>query len=942
MHIIKKCPVLVNELTRSENRQYLDLNGEWEFQLDREDIGEDTGFYFESNHFNDTIMVPGCLEAQGKGLRYLEPQSPRWAGTCDMPYPGTSWYRKSFKAPSTMAGKKLWLNFGGISTDCKVWLNGTLLGEHCYGSLPFGFDVTELVRFSCDNLLVVMVENRHNYDSNTPVNIHGLGSTTIEMRWSGIYRAVELVATDHVWIDKIQVIPHAKNGKVLCICSLKSEEPVNFSAMSAAALVKGWSNGDIAGEIATKVNNDGSCQFDIELNSPQLWTDSDPYLYQLTVKILKGQEVIDSRYERFGLRDIEFDGSHILLNQKPVYLRGDMVHFHWLDSISPQTNREDLREKLKTYKEYGFNFLRHHTHFPGVEYLEVCDELGLLCHNELGVAGGSWGIEEGHREYMWEKMLQRDINHPSVIIWCMGNELIATREQIETFRQITFGLDETRLLLTNSPGWFVSKDGKLDRAPIHHEFRRAGASFIDVSLMEKYQSAQRPWRMIFAKDRAEKAGLSEYLGLFAQNTQKLQAACRKILIEQIRLNNDNICDMWNFHGMVYEGYQLCTFRDSGSFLWGVVDDYFGPKMVSPEEMRMYSGDTVLLWGTKWQSRLINVSGNRAWLPVTILCSHYGKEEIKDAVLIVTIEHQNRDILFTLKKEGIHQKNGSVKLLDSEIYHILKEMKTQKLTLKATLQYNGISTRNEWHLWIFSPNHSLEMNRPVYLHNLCTDLFLHLNRSYGLANADINTLPDDGVVVSDTLDESLISYLERGGRALFAARLKLPGEICEWGAGRSEYPRGTIIANHPLMDEFPHEGWCDIPFAAMMSYAEELDGNRNSLGFVIGLRDWPSDLEPIIMGCPSFKQENPQKLAHLFEVAVGKGKLMVTSFDLGSLKAVNPATAYFTEVLLKYLTGESFAPKINVEPGFLRKLMGRGMDITRQITQEASATRQSIK
>ncbi len=927
MNLTKIQPVRVNELVRSKDRDYLDLSGEWEFELDPEDAGEERERFRSPAGLPDRIQVPGCLEAQGKGLRHLPLRRPGWAGTCDLPYRGVSWYQTSFRVPPEMQGKRLQLNFGGVATDCRIWLNGEFLGAHHTAAVPFGFDVSGLVRWDAANRLTVKVENNHDYSSMTPENTHGLGSTTMELRWSGIYRAVELVATDRVWIADLRIVPEA--GKFHCDYWLNSTAPVDFIAYQAAVAVSGWSDGTGREGKEGQTGPDGSGRITVELTRPHVWSDADPYLYRVELEVRDAAGVPrDSLVERTGLRSITFDGEHLLLNDIPVYLRGDMVHFHWPDTVCPTTNRDDLRAKLRTYREFGFNFLRHHTHFPSVEYLEVCDELGLLCHNELGVVGGSWRIAPEYRETMWESLIRRDRNHPALIIWCLGNELEASDQQSAAYAGITFGLDQTRLLLSNSPGYFIGRDGSRRRAPIYHELRKAGASYIDTAAKGLYKGALRPWRMAYAEERIAASGLSELLPLFVANSQKLQARCRKLVLEQLRLRDDIINDAWNFHGLAFQGYQLCTFRDSGSFTWGVVNDYFQPKNVAPAELRQYNGDSVLLWARKWQDRVFEY-GNRHSIPLTLKCSHYGKEAINGAELSWEIRDEAERIVAGGGRTGLAIARGELRLLATDAYRPPVQSEPQALKLRARLAWEGGTLENQWDFWIF-PAPTLEAAPvPVYVYDCDPYLDAALRERYPFIREYRDGLEEAALLVTGSLNEVLLEHLGRGGRALLTGRYSLDGERSEWGAGRSEYPRGTIIADHPLFARFPHRGWCDLPFAGMISDAAELDGLRNDLGVAANLQEWPPELKPLIMNIPSFKDEHPARLGLLFEAAAGPGKLMVSTLDFGSPYAANPATRYFLDQLLRYLVSDQFRPAARVGLDFLRQRLGQPVRIRKE-------------
>ena len=178
----KTAPVAVHELYPSLHRKYRILDGTWKFMLDPENAGECLGYSSSDEGYHDTIEVPGCLEAQGKGITYHEPERPGWWGTSDRPYLGVSWAACSFEAPERKPDEEVWLHFGGIGTEADVYLNGEKLAHHKYAIIPFGLDVTEKIKPGL-NFLAVKVQNTHRYER-VPENHNGLGSTCLEIMWS--------------------------------------------------------------------------------------------------------------------------------------------------------------------------------------------------------------------------------------------------------------------------------------------------------------------------------------------------------------------------------------------------------------------------------------------------------------------------------------------------------------------------------------------------------------------------------------------------------------------------------------------------------------------------------------------------------------------------------------------------------------------------------------
>lgn len=685
---------------------------------------------------------------------------------------------------------------------------------------------------------------------------------------------------------------------------------------------------------------------DVSIDEPRLWFDHDPYLYVVTLKLLKKNKIIDDLSERFVLRKISTDGHYIYLNNKPVYLRGDMSHIHWPGTLSPPTNRSEIKEKMQIFVDYGFNFIRHHPHFPGIEFMDVCDELGILNSNGVNVVDGSMLIFEEHREILWQKLVERDKNHPSAIIWSMGNERVPRQEIIDKYSDLAFQIDKTRLLATNSPGWFLTAEGKRYKMNIFHEFRNAGGSYINQDLKANFDDSNlRPWRVLYTEEKLKEAGIDSLFPVFTRNTQLLQGRSRKVLLEQARLLSEEVTDTWNTNGIHYVGYQLCTFRDAGSFIWGVVDDYFNPKIVSPDEMVKYNAPSVLLWHQHWSDRTFfsrNPDDRRSLImPVNLKCSHFGEEKISNGTLHWQIVDEYGNIYKSVEEKNINIDLGDIYSIDSDYFFLPQTDTLLNFHLKAKLTSGDMTLENQWDFWVFPrivednrrdrPGENAFQNPSIPVHvNIANEsLSSQFKQTYPFLKDDLENIENEVLYITDQFDEKMITLLKQGNRVQLLGDRHFDGHVTEWGAERSEFGRGSKIYPHPLMEKMPHEGWCDLPFSNMISGNEPLHGNRNSNGVMMDMCGWPKDVFPVVMGFSSYKDTLPQIYSFLLEVNTGNGKLMTTTFDLGK---TDPATRYFFDQILRYMTGNEFHPQTNVDIDFFVQQLDHKAIIRRDLPE----------
>jgi hypothetical protein len=250
-------------------------------------------------------------------------------------------------------------------------------------------------------------------------------------------------------------------------------------------------------------------------------------------------------------------------------------------------------------------------------------------------------------------------------------------------------------------------------------------------------------------------------------------------------------------------------------------------------------------------------------------------------------------------------------------------------------------KNEWDFWVFpriveqtgddAPGEAAMKKSPlpVYLNHSDGRLSRRWKTMYPFIQEGSAVAEREALYITDQFDQHTIALLEQGHRVLLLGNSHFDGHKTDWGAGRSEYGRGTKIYSHPLTEKMPHNGWCDIPFAQMISGTEALHGNRSGLGIMMDMRPWPEQVHPLIMGFPSYKDEEPQLYSFLLEATAGSGKFITTTFDLGQ---EDPATTYFFDEVLRYMTGSEFAPKAAVPVEFLKGQQQKKAEIRKFIVE----------
>lgn len=365
---------------------------------------------------------------------------------------GIAWYRKNFQVDHSWQQKMVFIDFDGVYRNSEVWINGHFLGKRPYGYSSFRYNLTPFLKFDGQaNHLAVRVDN----------------STQPNSRWytgSGIYRNVWLVATSPVYIDHwgtfVSTPEVSKNA-----ASIKMEVKIrNVSHLNQDLKVQtelfDQMGKSVASTESDKLDVDSTALVTqkLEIKSPELWCTEKPVLYKAITKIFAGGKLTDTYETPFGIRSFRFDPANgFFLNGKPLKILGVNNH-HDLGALGAAFNTRAAERQLQILKEMGCNAIRMSHNPPAPELLDLCDRLGFIVMDE---AFDCWAKKKMEFDYHidwkdWHKrdledMVLRDRNHPSVMIWSIGNEI---REQFDStgiaigkeLAGIVRNLDSTRLV----------------------------------------------------------------------------------------------------------------------------------------------------------------------------------------------------------------------------------------------------------------------------------------------------------------------------------------------------------------------------------------------------------------------------------------------------------------------------------------------------------------
>ncbi|MBV8781258.1 MAG: glycoside hydrolase family 2, partial [Phycisphaerae bacterium] len=341
---------------------------------------------------------------------------------------GVGWYRKTFTLPKSAQGQRVFVDFDGVYMNSDVWLNGVHLGNHPYGYTSFEYDLTPSIKFDALNVLAVRTEVMQ------PCSRFYSGG--------GIYRNVRLVVTDPIhiahWGTTVTSEIDGDHATIHVATSLVNDGSENVPVDVEDTVID--DTGKSVASVTTKgvrvdhaTTQSTELKPQIKIGSIKRWSIETPTLYHLRTDVIRDGKIIDSVDTSFGLRTAEFtvnDGFH--LNGKRVEIHGVCDH-HDLGCLGSAINTRALERQLQILRGFGVNAIRTSHNPPAPELLDLCDRMGFVVMDEAFDEWRDSKRELGYGRFFdqWankdlSSMILRDRNHPSVVVWSIGNEI---REQ---------------------------------------------------------------------------------------------------------------------------------------------------------------------------------------------------------------------------------------------------------------------------------------------------------------------------------------------------------------------------------------------------------------------------------------------------------------------------------------------------------------------------------
>ena len=629
-------------------------------------------------------------------------------------FKGNFYYRKNVFIEEIT--EQMTLHFDGVQTAVSVWINGYYLGRHEGYSTPFDMEIGEGVLQVGQNTIILSVSNELLEGQNGQPVVGMLGRACNQYT-GGVIGDIEIRGYTCPLRDVDIRISEDCNQAMVSV-GLQTDCACEWSLWDGGLLLQ-----------------KGTCESDFVLDTSKLqrWSPESPKLYTIVVACGDG-----TLSRTFGVRRLLAQGKELYLNGTPYYLRGTCEHGYFAETIHLPRDKEYCRKILSNIKKLGFNFVRTHTYVPSEEFMTVADELGVLLHVE---SPSNTTVEE------WRQIVHFCRRHPSVVIYCAGNELAIDEPFIAYLNQLADVVHENSDALFSPQsalrgveyGWNEEELGKdVIQKPIPHNPKRLemlsqfsdvyssyakghfsyrspygevkevaswgnlyqkprlsheiciDGTYINLNMKERYDGTRVGDAGLFAsaEKHLEEKGLLEKAPMFFENSCEWQRRIRKYCFEAIRR-----CK--SISGYDFLG-PIDTHNHIFGFDCGMMNEFYEIKPGETlENIRMYNSPTVLLTDLK---KNVNYQEEDE-LRFAVYTSHYGGEDFKDVVLRVrllidekVIEHRQIQITSIV--------NGKVSRLYEFASVLPNVKKAEAMKLSVVLEGKGVFVENQWELYVF--------------------------------------------------------------------------------------------------------------------------------------------------------------------------------------------------------------------------------------------------
>ena len=926
----------------ASSQEVISLSGSWQFALG------------DSTKYQDYVLLPGSMQTNDQGFPvtvntrwtgslydssyYFNPYMEKYRQEGNMKFPffltpekhyvGGAWSRRSVYVPESWKKRHITLYLERPHIETTVYVNGQKVGSDNSLSTPHLFDVTDYIQLGARNTIEVFVYNG--------IDRVGVGQDSHSVtdqtqgNWNGIVGRMELRAQpQRLRIDKVKIYPRPSTSSVRLQVELQGLSP-NFSFYEMEVMIQ-QEQRDSANLYVTHFDINSNVM-DVEMTLPggvSLWDEFHPNLYRI------GIGVGDDYYETtFGMREVLVDGRQIILNHRPIFLRGTVENCCFPETGYPPTDEASWLRIFRKCKEYGLNHMRFHSYCPPDAAFAAADKVGFYLQPE----GPSWpnhGVKLLAGQTIDWYLLQESKrivdtygHHPSFIMMAAGNEpagnwveycnlWVKEMKRYDSSRIYcgasvgggwawddgseyhvkggARGLDWDRRAPSSDDDYYSQilrprnyKDSVDNNSPIIAHEQGQWCAFPDFREIPQYTGVYKARNFEIFRDLLSDNGMASQAEKFLMASGKLQTLCYKYEIERNLRTSD------------YAGFQLLGLNDysgQGTALVGALNVHWREKgYTNANEWHRFCSPIVPLARFP---KFVYTTADSLVVPVEVYNAMYGN--IRGVRILYYINDEAGQVYgggqlysgdIPLDK---HTPIGVVKMaLDSiEV--------PKKFTLTVAVAGNQFT--NQWNFWVYPDT--------------------------------VSTVNHDDILIADSLDSKVLETLKRGGKVLLTAagKVRLGSDVVQhylpvfwntsWFKMRPPHTTGAYIdQQHPLFRHgFPTDDWGNLNWWELLNMAQ-----------VMNLQDFPKDYQPPIQ--PIDTWHISRKLGMLVEANVLGGKLIMTTMDIASDLDHRIVARQMREAILSYMDSADFAPSLTLKPEVIQNLFTKDGPKVSMFTKES--------
>lgn len=881
----------------------INLSGTWDFQLDR------SGSSNASQKYDDTIKLPGSMLTNGKGdlpsidtkwtgslydsSYYYNPYMEKYRHTGSIKFPffltpehyyvGYAWYRHNAEIPRMWKKNRVILFLERPHIETTVFVNGKEVGHQMSLSVPHEYDITDYVKFGKNNSIAIKI---YNGIENVGVgqDSHSVTDQT-QGNWNGIVGKIELRSQKSIFT--VKTFPDLTTGNVKVLVNDK--------------------------------------EYNLKIDNPQPWSEFTPILYTRSI-VYRG----DTIPVTFGFRKIEVKGRDIMLNGRPIYVRGTVENCNFPLTGYPPTDVESWKKIIQKCKDYGINTMRFHSYCPPEAAFIAADSLGFYLQPE----GPSWpnhGVKLNHGQHIDQYLTEETKkicdyygNHPSFVMMAAGNEpagdwVTWCNNWVNTMKEYdnrhiycgasvgggwawdnlseyhvkggARGLDWDHNAPQCTDDYFSQieyprnyKGKEPNNSPIIAHEQGQWCAFPDFKERSLYTGPYKAKNFDIFEDLLNKNGMASQAEKFLYASGKLQVTAYKYEIER------------NLRTKDYSGFLLLGLNDysgQGTALVGPLNVFWKEKgYVDSKQWKEFCGDIVPL--AKFPKFVFQ---NTDTLNIPIEVYNASEGEIKNADIVYSIvdKDMHNDIIAKYNATIKYGKNNEIRPISQQ----LNGIKTpSKLTLKVSVNGNT----NEWDFWVYPAKVEMPKTKDIY--------------------------------ITDTLDSKAIKILTNGGKVLITAggKIRYGNDVKQtylpvfwntsWFKMRPPHTTGAyIMNNHPIFKDFTTDSWQNINWWELVNKAQ-----------LMNLQEFPEEYQPIYQPIDTWHVS--RKLGMIVEANVLKGKLLMTTFDINNNLNKRIVARQLRKSILEYMSGNEFKPEITLDIKVIRDLFEKEATKVNMFTKDS--------